>query len=194
MRCFPSLLGCGLLVVAVLTAGVALAVEPAGIVYQSEAISSPKTAWQLNKRTADRWMLWTTEQDIERKRSGRAVLASPSVAADRKSPAEGAPPLHSVVTDLKPGCYLVYVSNPGGQPLGYSLDGKTWIKHAGGELALGARNIANGRFELWVDDRYARVGSLGAKGRPGLRRARLADDRPDRLQAGPRLPQRAKAR
>ncbi len=134
--------------------GSALAVEPPGIVYQSEAISTPTSAWQLNKRSYDRWMLWTTEQDIQRKRSGGAVLASPHVAADRASPQEGAPPLHSVVTDLKPGVYLVYVSNPG-RALAYSRNGKTWFKHSSGELCLGTHHVTDGRFELWVDDRYA---------------------------------------
>ncbi|MBN1347481.1 MAG: hypothetical protein JXQ73_32625 [Phycisphaerae bacterium] len=127
---------------------------PGGIVYESEAISTPKTAWQLNKRTGDHWMLWTQEADIAKKRSGEAVLAGPVVAADRGSPEEGAPPLHSVVTDLEPGVYLVYASNPG-RPLGYSLDGKTWFKGQGREVFLGTHHIADGRFELWVDDRYA---------------------------------------
>ena len=135
-------------------AGRAGAVEPAGIVYQSEAISQPADAWQLNRGGPARWMLWTQEEDIERKRSGGAVLASPSVAADRSSPEEGAPPLHSLVTDLKPGLYQVYASAPG-RPLGYSLDGKTWLCHAGGELDLGMHQVSDGRFELWVDDRYA---------------------------------------
>ncbi len=138
-----------------LAAPAALALEPKGLVYESEAISSPTDAWQQDKRTDGRWMLWTREVDIEKKRSGTAVLASPTVAEDRTKPEDGAPPLHSVVADLKPGTYLVYVSNPGGRPLAYSLDGKEWFKHSGGELSLGARQLADGRFELWVDDRYA---------------------------------------
>ena len=135
------------------------ALAPEGIVYESEAISQPDSAWALNERTADRWMLWTREDDIESKRSGGAVLASPMVEADRESPEEGAPPLHSVVTDLEPGAYLVYVSNPGGRPLAYSVDGKTWFKHVGTEVALGVCEVRDGRFELWVDDRYAHPSS-----------------------------------
>ncbi len=130
------------------------AVEPAGIVYQSEAISTPASAWQTNKRSADHWTLWTQEPNIERKRSGGAVLVSPVVSKDRTSPEEGALPLHSVVTDLKPGVYRVYVSNPG-RPLACSLDGKTWFKYEARELSLGTRHITDGRFEFWVDDRYA---------------------------------------
>lgn len=141
--------------VSLLAAPAALAIEPKGNVFESEAISSPKGAWLVNKVTDDHWRLWTKEVDIERKRSGQAVLASPIVAKDRDRPEDGAPPLHSVVTDLKPGTYLVYVSNPGGRPLAYSLDGRDWIKHRGSELSFGAQQIDDGRFELWVDDRYA---------------------------------------
>jgi PcRGLX-like N-terminal RIFT barrel domain len=129
--------------------------EVPGIIYESEAISTPDTAWQLNRRTSDHWMLWTTEDDIEHKRSGGAVLASPHVAKDRERPEDGAPPLHSVVADLKPGTYRVYVSNPGARPLAYSLDGAAWRKHSGSELCLGTHDAADGRFEFWVDDRYA---------------------------------------
>ena len=125
------------------------------IVYESEAISSPDTAWQLNNRTDDRWMLWTSEEDIESKRSGGAVLASPPVAADRECPEDGAPPLHSVAKDLEPGTYRVYVSNPGARPLAYSLDGEHWRKHAGSPFYMGTHEIQDGRFEFWVDDRYA---------------------------------------
>lgn len=131
------------------------AISPDGIVYESEAISQPASAWEKDQRTGDRWMLWTRETDIEAKRSGGAVLASPVVEADRETPEDGAPPLHSVVTDLEPGTYLVFASNPGGRPLAYSLDGETWRKHSGSELALGAHHLPEGRFELWVDDRYA---------------------------------------
>ena len=145
----------GVLVAFALVPLAALAVEPPGIVYESEAIATPETAWKLNKPSADHWMLWTKEQDIERKRSGGAVLASPAAAADRASPEEGAPPLHSVVADLEPGTYRVYVSNPGARPLGYSLDGEKWIRHSGSELSLGVQDLPEGRFDLWVDDRYA---------------------------------------
>lgn len=139
----------------VLTSWNAQARTPEGIVYESEAISTPSNAWLKDQRTDDHWLLWTREKDIASKRSGGAVLASPPVAEDRDSPEAGAPPLHSVVTDLPVGTYLVYASNPGARPLAYSLDGETWIKHAGGELALGVHRVDDGRFELWVDDRYA---------------------------------------
>ncbi len=147
-------------VIAVFLGGViapqpACALEVSGIVYEAEAISTPDDAWARDKRTADRWMLWTKEDLIEKKRSGGAVLVSPGTKADRATPEDGAPPLHSVVADLKPGTYSVYASAPGGRPLAYSLDRKTWRKHSGRELALGTHALSEGRFELWVDDRYA---------------------------------------
>lgn len=107
-----------------------------------------------NRSDDTHWNLWTREQDIDKKRSGGAVLASPGVKADRATPDEGAPPLHSVVPGLKPGWYRVFASAPG-RPLAYSLDGKKWFKHQGSELPLGLWQATDKPFELWVDDRYA---------------------------------------
>ncbi len=131
----------------------AAAVTPAGIVYEAEDIVRTADAWRLNERSTDRWLLWTTEEDIEAKRSGGAVLASPVVAADRDRPDAGAPALHCLIDDLPPGLYRIYISNPG-RPLGYSRDGLTWFRHGGGELLWGQQRI-DGPFEFWVDDRYA---------------------------------------
>jgi len=136
-------------------------IQPDGIVFEAEAISEPRSAWLTDRGDGKHWNLWTKEPDIDKKRSGGAVLASPAVKADRATPEEGAPPLHSVVRGLKPGWYQVYVSPPG-RPLGYSLDGKEWFKHQGGELSLGVWQAADKPFELWVDDRYAHpAGSSG---------------------------------
>jgi hypothetical protein len=132
----------------------AKAVTRPGIVFDSEAISTPANAWLRDRWTADHWCLWTKEDRIVDKRTGGAVLASPSVKQDRSSPAEGAPPLHSVVRGLKPGLYQVYVSAPG-RPLAYSLEGKQWQRYAGGELNLGRRQIGAEPFEIWIDDRFA---------------------------------------
>lgn len=143
------------LTVLVLFAAPLPAATPPGIVYEAEAVCEPKSAWLQDRGTADHWNLWTKEEDIANKRSGGAVLASPAVAADRENPSDGAPPLHAVITDLKPGWYQVYVSAPGGRPLAYSLNGQDWRKYVGGELDLGRRELKDGRFELWVDDRYA---------------------------------------
>lgn len=132
----------------------ASAVTPPGIVFEAEAISEPAGAWLRDRTTADHWNLWTKEEQIDKKRSGGAVLASPRVKTDRAHPEEGAPPLHSVVRGLKPGLYQVYVSAPG-RPLAYSLDGKQWQRYAGGELNLGRRQIGTQPFEIWIDDRFA---------------------------------------
>jgi len=130
------------------------AVEPEGIVFQAEAISTPHSAWWDNRSDDTHWNLWTREEDIEKKRSGGAVLASPVAKAERATPEAGAPPLHSVVRELPPGWYRVFASAPG-RPLAYSLDGQEWFPHQGSELSLGIWQAAGKPFELWVDDRYA---------------------------------------
>ena len=104
-RAFSLLFGVSALLLCYCPA--ASAVTPPGIVFESEAISEPTGAWLRNRTTPDHWNLWTKEDQIEKKRSGGAVLASPPVKADRTSPEEGAPPLHSVVRGLKPGLYQV---------------------------------------------------------------------------------------
>ena len=132
----------------------AFALTPPGIVFEAEGVSEPAGAWLRDRTTADHWNLWTKEAQIEKKRSGGAVLASPPVKTDRAAPEEGAPPLHTVVRGLKPGLYQVHVSPPG-RPLAYSLDGKQWQRYAGGELNLGRREIGAQPFEIWIDDRFA---------------------------------------
>lgn len=129
------------------------AVTPEGLVFEAEDIATPVDAWLKDVRKADRWMLWTAEQDIEKKRSRGAVLASPAVEQDREKPDEGAPPLHCVVR-LEPGVYQVHLSAPG-RPLAFSQDGKTWRRYEGGELHLGTQDCRPGRFEFWIDDRFA---------------------------------------
>ena len=141
--------------ISVLLPAMATGIEPEGIVFEAEAISTPRSAWRDNRSDDKHWNLWTKEQDIDKKRSGGAVLASPVAKADRATPEEGAPPLHSVVPGLKPGWYRVFASGPG-RPLAYSLDGEEWLKHQGGELALGIWQAADKPFELWVDDRLSR--------------------------------------
>ncbi len=144
-----------LAVISILVPAVSSGIEPEGIVFQAEAISTPHSAWLDNRSDDTHWNLWTKEQDIDKKRSGGAVLASPAVKADRATAEEGAPPLHSVVPGLKPGWYRVFAGSPGGRPLAYSRDGREWFKHQGGELSLGIWLSADKPFELWVDDRYA---------------------------------------
>lgn len=158
-----SFLSLSVVLTALLAGSYAAAVTPPGIVFESEAVCEPQSAWEQDKRSPNHWTLWTQEEDIEQKRSGGAVLCSPTVPEDRATPEEGAPPLHAVVRDLKPGCYLAYLSAPG-RPLGYSLDGKQWTKYAGGELTLGLIDTRTKPFELWVDDRYANPPSAPGSG------------------------------
>ena len=69
-----------------------------GLVYETEDWSEPKDAWQKDVRSPNKWNLWTTEENIEAKRSRRASLQSPHIAEDRQSPEEGAPPLYCGIT------------------------------------------------------------------------------------------------
>ena len=125
---------------------------PGVLRFEAEDISTPAEAWVENRETPDHWNLWSTDRDAERKWSEGVVLRSPAVMEDRATPEEGAPPLHAVVTGLPPGTYAVEIGGVG-RPLGVSFDGVTWRKQT--TRNLGEFTITDGRFELWVDDRYA---------------------------------------
>jgi hypothetical protein len=132
-----------------------------GLVFEAEDWSEPKDAWLKDKDTPDRWNLWTTEEDVERKRSRGASLRSPVVREDRRSPAEGAPPLHTRITGIPNDSYRVYLSNPI-RAIAYSFDGKEWLRgEPRGEIFLGVFDVRNGIFELWVDDRFSTPGNIG---------------------------------
>ena len=120
--------------------------------FEAEDYSTPRDAWLKDKASPDRWMLWSTDRDAEKKWSGGVVLRSPPVMADRAAPEEGAPPLHTVLTGIPKGVYNVQIKS--GRVLAVSLDGTNWSRYTGGLLA---RRVAidNGTFELWVDDRFA---------------------------------------
>ena len=120
--------------------------------FEAEDFSSPTGAWLKDKTAPDRWMLWSTDQDADKKWSGGIVLKSPEVEADRATPEEGAPPLHTVLTGIPKGEYNIQIKS--GRVLAVSLDGKSWSPYTGGFLE---RRIAigDGTFELWVDDRFA---------------------------------------
>lgn len=120
--------------------------------FEPEDYSSPRDAWLKDKTTADRWMLWSTDRDADKKWTRGIVLKSPPVTADRATPEEGAPPLHTVLTGIPKGHYHVEIKS--GRVLAVSLDGKIWSRYTGGLLARRVA-IENGTFELWVDDRFA---------------------------------------
>ncbi|NOZ20732.1 MAG: hypothetical protein GXP25_06540 [Planctomycetes bacterium] len=128
--------------------------DPEGTLrFEVENWTTPKGAWQKDKASKDKWNLWSTDKDAHKKWSGGVVLQSPRVMADRKSGEEGAPVLHTVLTGIPKGTYDIELSART-RPIGVSRDGKTWQKSSGGIIARDVR-IEDGKFELWVDDRYA---------------------------------------
>ena len=122
--------------------------------FEAEDITQPKDAWQKDKYSEDKWNLWSTDKDAEKKWSEGIVLQSPRVMADREKPEDGAPPLHSTVTEIPPGRYTVEIGGVG-RPMGISFDGETWKKIDGSSRNLGEFAITDGTFEIWLDDRYA---------------------------------------
>ena len=137
-----------LIVFAVLPASV-----DAQLRFEVEEYSTPKDAWQTDKFSETKWNLWSTDTDAQKKWSGGVVFQSPLVMAERATPEEGAPPLHTKITGIPTGRYDVQLGGVG-RVLGLSLDGKTWQRCRGGRIASGVE-IGDGTFELWVDDRFA---------------------------------------
>jgi rhamnogalacturonan endolyase len=132
---------------------------PKPLVFEAEDVSGPADAWEKNKSSATKWNLWSTDTDAAKKWSGGVVLQSPPVKEDRATPEEGAPPLHTRITGIPNGRYDVFIKM--GRTLGISRDGgKTWSRLTGG--ALGAVEIKDGTFELWVDDRFTDTGNPGS--------------------------------
>ena len=151
----------------VLSAAVLLAVRapafpqetpPKPLVFEAEDYTTPKDAWEANKSSANKWNLWSTDTDAAKKWSGGVVLQSPKVEADRATPEDGAPPLHTHLTGIPPGRYQVEIKLS--RALGVSRDGKTWTKQE--EPYLGVFEIADGTFDLWVDDRYVHAANPGS--------------------------------
>ena len=133
-----------------------------GLVYEAEDWSTPKEAWVKDQHPPDKWCLWTKEEDVFMKRSGGQSLQSPSVKQDRKTPEEGAPPLHTHITGIPKGVYQVWMNSPC-RDVALSFDGKTWKRQPPtGEVDLGIYRITDGTFDLWVDDRYCCPGRLGS--------------------------------
>jgi len=132
-----------------------------GLVYEVEDWSSPKDAWVLDEHPPDKWCLWTKEQDAFRKRSGGRSLQSPPIKQDRKSPEDGAPPLHTRITGIPAGIYRVFMNNPN-RNIAISYNGRDWEKcKPANEIDLGLCRITDGVFEIWVDDRYATPENIG---------------------------------
>jgi hypothetical protein len=145
--------------VATLSADAHLPASFEPLVYEAEQYSTPKDAWLADKSTANRWNLWSKDPNGKHW-SGGAVLQSPTVKADRNSPEEGAPALHTHVTGIPRGRYEVEIKL--GRTLAVSRDGKTWEKRNGTDPVLGVVTITDGTFDLWVDDRYVHTANPGA--------------------------------
>ncbi len=130
-----------------------------GRLYEAEDWTAPHDGWLTNQTSQTKWRLWTTEG--KGKRSRDASLTSPVIKADRATPEDGAPVLHTHITGIARGLYRAWLGGTT-RPLAYSLDGgKTWLKSASGETDLGIHDIKDGAFDLWVDDRYANPGNIG---------------------------------
>ncbi len=129
--------------------------------FEAETITGPQDAWNVDKFTADKWNLWSTDQDAAKKWSGGIVLQSPRVLQDRDRPEDGAPVLHSVVKDLAPGKYYVTIGGVS-RAMAISLDGKNWRKITGSDRNLGLQTVDSDGFELWVDDRYVNESNPGS--------------------------------
>ncbi|HEX2998729.1 MAG TPA: hypothetical protein VHR86_00585, partial [Armatimonadota bacterium] len=135
------------------TASAALA-QSGQLRYEVEKYTSPGDAWESNHFSANKWNLWSTDKDADKKWSGGVVLQSPVVQKDRASAEEGAPPLHTRITGIPAGTYVVELLHVT-RPLAVSLDGKNWQRKDSGDPRLGIFTIRDGVFEVWVDDRYA---------------------------------------
>lgn len=120
--------------------------------FEPQDWSTPKDAWLINKSTESKWNLWSGDKDAAKRWTGGVVLQSPPVLKDRATPEEGAPPLRTRITGIPSGRYDVSIK--AARTLGVSLDGKTWRRYTHGPIAENVL-IADGVFEVWVDDRYA---------------------------------------
>ncbi|MBN2448745.1 MAG: hypothetical protein JXR77_00065 [Lentisphaeria bacterium] len=125
----------------------------AQLLFEAETVSTPTTAWVVNRDADTAWNLWSNDKDAHLKWSGGTVLRAPVVRQDRTSPEEGAPPLHTVIRDLPAGIYAVELKV--GRVLGVSLDGTAWQRYTGGALIPRVAVAEGGVIEFWVDDRYA---------------------------------------
>lgn len=130
------------------------------LVFEAEDYVVNKDAWLRDKVTAERWNLWSTDVDAQRKWSGGVVLQSPPVRADRSAAHEGVPPLHTRITGIPRGRYEVELRI--GRTLAVSLDGQHWEKRSDAERVLGVFQITDGTFEVWVDDRYVHEPNPGS--------------------------------
>ena len=120
--------------------------------FEAEDWTTPKDAWRVNGSSKDKWNLWSKDSDADKKWSGGVVLQSPLVLEEREKPEDGAPALHTHITGIPNGTYVVELTTVG-RGLAISFDGKTWVRKT--DRSLGAVKVTDGTFDLWVDDRHA---------------------------------------
>lgn len=132
---------------------------PDVLVFEAEDVSQPEDAWGEDIRPVDKWNLWSRDQDADKKWSGGVVLQSPPVLEDRERPEDGAPVLHTRLTDIPEGRWTVSIKF--GRELAVSLDGEEWrrLSELGG--VLGTFDVTDGTLEFWVDDRFAHAANPG---------------------------------
>lgn len=121
---------------------------------EAEEVVVNKEALRKDRYTDDYWNYWTTDAGAEKKWSGCGiVLQSPRVLEDRKTPEEGAPPLHIRIQLPDRGPWRISVVGVN-RPAGLSFDGKTFTYFTGREIIK--EFVADkGYFECWFDDMFA---------------------------------------
>ncbi|MEW6358002.1 MAG: hypothetical protein AB1696_16835 [Planctomycetota bacterium] len=154
-------LGCVLCLTVLILTSFGCAAPMKKLTFEAEDWTSPAEAYEKDKASQDKWNLWSTDSDAMKKWSGGVTFQSPPVKADRATPEEGAPPLHTRITGIPNGRYEVEIKI--GRHLAISRDGKTWERMYGRKNWLpDIVEITDGAFELWVDDRYADPDSPGS--------------------------------
>lgn len=128
------------------------------LVFEAENVAGPPSAWKANTADPNRWSLWGTDKDAEKKWSGGTVLKSPVAKTERPSPEDGAPPLHIQIRDIPAGRYSVALKT--GRTLAVSRNGTDWEPFRGGIL-FKREEISNGVLQFWIDDRFAETKNPG---------------------------------
>ena len=147
------------LLCAVILSLAALTAQAQPLVFEAEDVIVNKDALLYDKSAPDKWNVWSTDKDADKKWSGGVTVQSPPVMEDRATPEEGAPPLHIVIPDLPAGSYIVTLK--GGRDLGISLDGREWKRLSELGWRLGRVEAEDGKLEFWLDDRYAQKDNPG---------------------------------
>lgn len=110
------------------------------------------------KFAKDKWTLWSTDSDAQKKWSGGVVIRGAGVDRDR-TPGEGAPILKFNIPLPEKGQFDLYAKAQ--RSLALSIDGgKTWQRFTGGLIA---RKVPGSKepFRILLADAYANPGNIG---------------------------------